>query len=94
MPANAFDRLRQAYLLMAPFYRPAAPGDGMGHISLTLAECRDRKRLEREAAEYAAQFIAEEDTCKFWIGCSDHRTNQAFMWTIEAARLLAQQSSC
>jgi hypothetical protein len=50
---------------------------------------RDRKRLEREAAEYAAQFIAEEDTCKFVIGCSEHRTNRAFMWRIEAARLLA-----
>ena len=86
---SAFDSFRQAYLLMAPFYRPAAPGDGMGHVSLTPAERRDRNLLERESAEYAARFIAEEDTCKFVIGCSDHRTNRAFMWTIEAARLLA-----
>ena len=32
MTANAFDSFRQAYLLMAPFYRPAAPGDGMSHV--------------------------------------------------------------
>ena len=32
MTANAFDSFRQAYLLMAPSYRPAAPGDGMGHV--------------------------------------------------------------
>jgi hypothetical protein len=69
--ASALHSFRQAYLLMAPFYRPAAPGDGMGHVSLTPAQCRDRKRLEREAGEYAGQFIAEEDTCKFVIGCSD-----------------------
>jgi hypothetical protein len=27
--ASALHSFRQAYLLMAPFYRPAAPGDGM-----------------------------------------------------------------
>jgi hypothetical protein len=89
MTADAFDSFRQAYLQMAPFYRSAAPGDRMGHVSLTPEQRRDPKRLEREAAEYAAQFIAEEDTWKLRIGCSDHRMNRAFKWTIEAARLLA-----
>jgi hypothetical protein len=32
----------------------------------------------------------EENTDKFWIGCSDYKTNRAFVWSIEAARLLAR----
>jgi hypothetical protein len=34
-------------------------------------------------------FYKEEDTRQFWIGCSNYTTNRAFIWTIEAARVLA-----
>jgi hypothetical protein len=86
-----FERFCEAYRLMAEKakYRPAAPGDGCGHVYLTKAELRDRRQLEKEAATYAVGFSKEEDTLKFYIGCSNFRTNRAFIWAIEAARNLA-----
>jgi hypothetical protein len=85
------ERFQQAYLQMAhqAKYRPQALSDGCGTIQLELAELRDPHRLQVEAGQYALQFSAEEDHNSFWIGCSDFRTNKAFVWTIEAARLLA-----
>ena len=70
-------------------YRPQAPSDGFCNIQLSFAELQDPDRLWREATEYAQQFSVEEDGHSFWIGCSDFRTNKAFVWSIEAARLLA-----
>lgn len=85
----AVDRFVQAYLEMAKFYRPNAPGDGMGNVHLTRAELRNKARLEKEAVGYAIAFRKEEDTGQFSIGCSEFETNQAFMYLIEAARNLA-----
>jgi hypothetical protein len=64
-------------------YRPHVPSD------LSAEQLQDQELLEREGAEYAASFVAEEDTCRFDIGCSDFDSNRAFFWIIEAARLLA-----
>ena len=86
-------RFAQAYLMMARAgYRPAAPSDGYGNIQLSLEQCRDRERLDREAATYALRFNREEDSLSFWIGCSNYTTNRAFVLSIEAARLLASGS--
>jgi hypothetical protein len=84
-------RFYEAYLLMAEHarYRPAAPSDGFGNIQLTSEQLRDTHRLQQEAIAYALEFDEEENTDKFWIGCSDYKTNRAFVWSIEAARLLA-----
>lgn len=87
--AHPIQRIHTAYLKMSPFYRPGAPGDGMGSIDLTKDQVADGGRLHREARRYAAEFIKEEDTRTFNIGCADYRTLQAFFWLIEAARLLA-----
>jgi hypothetical protein len=40
-------RFARAYLTMSSLanYRPAAPGDGCGHVYLTPEECRDPERL-------------------------------------------------
>src|SRR5882672_920907 len=82
-------RYAQAYLTMAGIkYRPAAPGDGMGGISLSSDEYKDQDRLHREAVDYAMRFSQEEDGHTFNIGCSNFTTNRAFVLTIEAARLL------
>jgi hypothetical protein len=70
-------------------YRPAAPGDGMGNISLSEEELKDHDRLLREAVHYANRFHEEEDTLKFHIGITNYSTNRAFVFAIEAARLLA-----
>ena len=85
------ERFREAYLQMAQQakYRPQAPSDGFGNIQISIEQIRDEERLWAEATQYALQFSAEEDRDLFWIGCSDFRTNKAFMWSIEAARLLA-----
>lgn len=81
-------RYVNAYLAMARFalYRPQAPSDGFGHITLTKKQGADRERFEREAIEYAKRFRKEEDTLSFRIGCSNGSTNQALIWIIEAAR--------
>jgi hypothetical protein len=85
------ERFFEAYLLMASEanYRPQAPGDGWGHVLLSRAQLRDRKRLEKEAVDYVLKFDKEEDTRTFWVGTSNFSTNRAFLWTIEAARQLA-----
>jgi hypothetical protein len=86
-----FQRFREAYLQMAreANYRPGAPSDGFGHTMLDLEQLRDPERLQAEATDYAISFLKEEDGDCFWVGCSDFRTNRAFFWAIETARLLA-----
>jgi hypothetical protein len=74
-------------------YRPQASGDGVGGIDLTEEQLQDREKLAKEAAEYARRFVAEEDTGSFRIGVSNYTTNRAFLYTIEAARLLCAGSS-
>jgi hypothetical protein len=73
-----FQRFREAYLQMAreANYRPKE-------------QLRDPERLQAEATDYAISFLKEEDGDCFWVGCSDFRTNRAFFWAIETARLLA-----
>ena len=88
MSNNRFKKLCDAYVAMAKFYRPAAPGDGVGGIFLEREELDDPARLQREAAEYVRRFIKEEDTGDFNIGCCDYSNTSAFVHTIEAARLL------
>jgi hypothetical protein len=83
-------RFYHAYLRMAEEarYRPQAPSDGCGNIQLAQDEFEEPDRLHQEAVAYALGFAREEDGLTFDIGCSDFQTNRAFVWTIEAARLL------
>src|SRR4051812_26096389 len=91
MSEARLQRFAQAYLAMAEEadYRPQAPSDGCGHIQLSRKELKDPARLRQECIDYALRFDKEEDARVFNIGCSDFRTNRAFLWTIEAARQLA-----
>jgi hypothetical protein len=88
--ATPYERFRDAYKRMAreARYRPAAPGDGLGAIHLTKEQLKDPDLLEEEASRYARRFLEEEDTDSFWIGCSNYSTNRAFVYVIEAARVL------
>ena len=70
-------------------YPPQAPSDGFGNINLNSPSCAIPRRLQIEATQYAIHFSAEADHCSFSIGCSDFRTNKAFIWVMESARLLA-----
>jgi hypothetical protein len=83
-------RFAQAYLMLAKAkYRPFAPSDRMGNVTLSAARLKDPRQLHREAVEYAIKFQEEEDCDKFWVGCSNFTTNRAFVLPIEVARLLA-----
>jgi hypothetical protein len=84
-------RFAESYRLMWTIakYRPQAPGDGFGHIDLSRQQLADQARLHRESVDYAIGFSKQEDTDSFMIGCSDFSTNRAFVWAIEAARVLA-----
>lgn len=78
-------RFADAYRQMAAIgYRPGAPSDGCGHITVPL----DELDLDAEAARYARRFIVEEDTRTFWLGVTHYASNRAFVWTVEAARLM------
>jgi|SRR5580765_3506280 len=83
---SAFENIADAYRAMAKeaHYRPMAPSDGWGNITADLEDLD----LNAEADEYAARFRAEEDTCSFYIGCTDYRLAKATVYSIEAARLL------
>ena len=85
-----FERIRDAYLSMARSarYRPAAPGDGLGNVTLSAAELGDTATLAAEATDYAARFTAEQESLSFSIGCANYTTNRALVFVIEAARLL------
>ena len=86
MPRSAAEQLDRAYRTMArkARYRPAAPSDGMGHITVPLAKLD----LGAECEAYAYRWWAEEDKCEFWIGCCDSPTREATVYAIEAARNL------
>lgn len=90
MVKSEMQMVGEAYKAMAHRvkYRPAAPGDGFGDIFLSKKELADPGILHREAAKYAREFIAEEDTCRFQIGCCDHSNTTAFVYAIEAAHCL------
>jgi hypothetical protein len=85
-----FGRYKEAYLAMAKRskYRPGAPSDGCGHIEMSAEDLRDPGILDREAAEYALRFLAEDDRMEYPMGCPDGDFNKAFFYTIEVARLL------
>ena len=78
--------VRQAYLEMAPFYRPQVPNDGWGRSELTAEEMRD---LDREARDYALAFVCQDETARFRIsGRPHHPINPVAIWALEAAYLL------
>jgi hypothetical protein len=80
------EQVAGAYKLMAERarYRPAAPSDGMGSITVPPEELN----LERESLQYAARWWEEEDNHKFHVGCCNHSTRPATIFAIEAARLM------
>ncbi|MGE3272124.1 MAG: hypothetical protein AB7P40_25445 [Chloroflexota bacterium] len=64
-------------------YRPAAPSDGFGNITVPTAELE----TSIEAREYARRFAEEEDEGHFWGGCTDYRFSRAAILALEAFRL-------
>lgn len=79
-------QLDRAYRDMAAKarYRPCAPSDGFGNITVPAAELD----LDAECEAYARRWHEEEDAGEFHIGCCDFRTRPATVYAVEAARNL------
>jgi hypothetical protein len=79
-------RIKSAYRTMAMVakYRPSAPSDGFGNITVP----ENKLNLEREAERYAAQWCDEENSRKFAVGVCYWDTRPALIYLIEAAREL------
>jgi hypothetical protein len=84
MSPPVLDQLHSTYEHMAPFYRPAAPSDGFGHISVPI----EKLDLDAECDKYAQRWWQEEDSLSFFIGCCNFPTRPATVYAIEAARLM------
>lgn len=86
LPQDILDQIKDAYRLMATRakYRPAAPSDGLGNITVP----EDQLDLEIEAASYARRWWREEDGTTFQLGCCDYPTRAATIFAIEAARMM------
>ncbi len=85
MTITEHERICQAYLEMAKRaqYRPESSSDAAREDS-------SATRLSSEASAYADRFIASEENGAFHVGVSDHQTNRALVYTIEAARQLCE----
>jgi hypothetical protein len=82
---SKLQRFAEAYTMMAELgYRPAAPGNGFGGITVPAAELE----VSVEAREYATRFAAEENTNEYWAGCTDYTFNRAAVLALEAFRLM------
>jgi hypothetical protein len=81
---SGLERYAEAYVMMADLgYRPAAPGDGYGNITVPTPELE----TSIEAREYARHFAAEEDGGHYAAGCTDYRFSRAAILALEAFRL-------
>lgn len=88
MPRNTFAQIADAYRRMARMkYRPAAPSDGFGHITVPIADLD----IEQEVLDYAKQWRREEDSDDYYLGCPDFDDRPALILIVEAARLLNGQ---
>ena len=82
MNKTEFERIVEAYKEVASKtgYRRMYGGDGL--------DLDEPKILEREAQQYAKEFMKQEDDLLFHIGVSNWSTNRALVYVIEAARAL------
>lgn len=80
------DQIEAAYRQMAgeARYRPSAPSDGLGTITVPLAELD----LDVEATTYAHRWNRDEDSMEYWVGCCDYATRPAVIFAIKAVRNL------
>lgn len=79
-------QIKTAYLLMAneARYRPTAPSDGFGHITVSERELN----LEKEQSDYARSWWEQEEKQSFELGCCDFVTRPIVIFAIEAVQNL------
>lgn len=86
IPAPCAEQITSAYRLMAEYarYRPAAPSDGFGGITVPLEELD----IDAEAWDYTERWWTDEDDCEFFIGHANFNYRRAMIFAVEAARLM------
>ncbi|MFF8895212.1 hypothetical protein [Brevibacterium casei] len=88
MPRNTFTQIADTYALMARMkYRPGAPSDGLGNITVPIQELD----IEQEVIDYAEAWRQEEDSDQYFLGCPSFEDRPALILIVEAARLLNGQ---
>jgi hypothetical protein len=90
MSQSLHQQYKDAYLAMAQKagYRPGAPSDGLGYIQLSPSESSDPARLDREAEDFAADFLRGDTARRVVIeGCAGEPL-KAFFYTVQAAQLM------
>jgi len=84
MEPAIFEQIRRVYLLMAEAgYRPAAPSDGFGNITVPV----QKLDIEQEARDFAARWSQDEDSQVYRLGCANFPFRPAMILALEAARL-------
>ena len=85
-PTTTTTQIEDAYREMArrAQYRPAAPSDGYGNITVPIEDLD----LDAEARAYAQLWNDEEDEQVFRLGCCDFTLRPAVIFAVEAVRLL------
>lgn len=79
------EQIATTYAHMAHLgYRPAAPSDGFGNITVPL----DQLDLGAESMKYARSWDTEEDEQSWYVGCPPFEGRPALILAIEAARLI------
>lgn len=88
MTREVFDQIAATYRRMARMkYRPAAPSDGFGNITVPIRELD----IDQEIIDYAIAFRREENSDDYFLGCPDFGDRPALILIVEAARLLNGQ---
>jgi hypothetical protein len=87
MPPDVHEQIASVYLIMADQarYRPAAPSDGYGNITVPAPELD----LDAEIRDYAAAWLQSEDNGSYWCGSPDYPLRKVMILCIEAARACA-----
>jgi hypothetical protein len=86
MRPNTHEQIKATYRRIAQEarYRPTAPSDGLGNITIPFEDLD----LEEEAETYAQRWTDEEDARRYSIGTCNYSTRPATIFAVEAARCL------
>lgn len=84
IPSNVAAQIGEAYREMAERakYRPAAPSDGLGNITIP----KEKLNIEEESASYTPDWWKAEDDGAFHVGVPSYEGRKALIFLIEAAR--------
>ena len=84
VPPDVFDQLTATYRRLAYEYRPMAPSDGYGRITVP----KDDLDLDVESEAFAVRWWKEENEGTFWIGNCHFPFRPAMVCAVSAAQYM------